>query len=398
MVELLSPVRDETSFTAAAAAGADAVYFGLGQLNMRINSKGIDLGQLPTIVKSAHTKNIKAYVTLNAIIYDDDTDILDDLLNKIKQAGADAVICSDFAVIEKARQMQIQIHISTQANISNTAAAKFFESLGARRAVLARELTLEQIKEIKQNINLEIETFVHGAMCVSVSGRCYMSQFLDNASANRGDCYQPCRRSYKVTDPQTDNELEISNGYILSPKDLCALPILDKLIEAGIDAFKIEGRSRPADYIATVTAAYRRAIDSVAAGTFGEELVNELLAEVKKVYNRGFSTGFYLGRPGPTDFANRGGSLASQKRIQIGKVLNFFKDKQIAHADIQAEPLAVGDTVQIHGPTTGVVEFQITQIRTEDKHPIDKIEKGRITFPSPHTLRRNDKIFKLLPA
>ncbi|MBN2376179.1 MAG: U32 family peptidase [Sedimentisphaerales bacterium] len=398
MPELLAPVRDDVSFSAALHAGADAVYFGLGQLNMRINSRGFNLDQLPQLVKTAHLQNTRVYVTLNSLVYDSELDRLDEILHHIKASHADAVICWDFAVIEKARQLKIPIHISTQASAANTQTALFYQNLGAQRLVLARELTLDQIKKIKQNTTLQIEVFVHGALCVSVSGRCFMSQHLFNRSANRGDCLQPCRRAYHIIDRETNHELELSDHYVMSPKDLCTLPIIDKLIAAGIDSFKIEGRSRPPEYISTVTAAYRQAIDAVAQGTFDEPLVQKLIADVSRVYNRGFSTGFLFGEPAPQDWSSRPGSAATQRKQYVGPVLNFFKKSSVAYCRIQAAPLSIGDTVQAHGPTTGVVEFKITQLLNDQQHPLNTAQKTKATFPCPHLLRKNDKIYKLLPT
>ena len=398
MCELLAPVRDETSFTAVLDSGADSIYLGLGTLNMRINSRGIAPDMLKDIVKRAHDANIKVFVVLNVIIYDDELTQVDELLDLVKSAGADAVICWDFAVIKKAREKGIPIHISTQANISNIEAVRFYESLDAKRVVLARELTLEQIKAIKAQTNIEIETFVHGAMCISVSGRCYMSQYLDNASANRGDCYQPCRREYTIVDKQSDGELIIGDSYVLSPKDICTVEIIDKLMAAGIDSFKIEGRSRSPEYIKTVTNVYRQAIDAVKAGIFNKELTDELLVQLKSVYNRGFSTGFYLGRPTKDDFAGMGGSTATHKKIMIGKVLHYYPQPKAAFASIQSAPLNVGDKIQIHGPTTGVLELDIKELRTEDEQPTDCLDKQKGTFPCDVKVRPNDKIFKIVEA
>ncbi|MFH1614783.1 MAG: U32 family peptidase [Planctomycetota bacterium] len=398
MPELLAPARDQTSFTAAVDAGADAVYFGLGTLNMRINSKGIDISQLPRIMDTAHAKQVKTYVALNTIVYDSDMDILDDLLEKIKSAGADAVIVWDPAVITKAVCLGIPIHISTQANISNIVSARFYRDLGAKRAVLARELSVEQIRQIKKGTDLEIEVFVHGAMCVSVSGRCFMSQFLSCRSANRGDCIQPCRREYTVTDKQSGQQLDISNGYVLSPKDICALAIIDELIDAGIDAFKIEGRNRSPEYIKTVVSAYREAIDAVGENRFNRQLVEELMSPLCRVYNRGFSSGFFLARPGPLEFAKADGSQATCRKIAVGRITNYFKKPKVAQAQVLSAPLQRGEVVQIHGPTTGVIEFKIAQLRTSGRRMINRIEKGQATFPCKAVVRANDILYKIVPA
>jgi U32 family peptidase len=381
MVELLAPVRDETSFTAAVNAGADAVYFGVGELNMRINSKGIDIKDLKRIVKKAHEKEVKVYVTVNTIVYDNELKLADKILKKIKQSKADAIICWDPAIIEKAKELGLEIHISTQANISNTKAANFYKELGATRIVLARELTLKQIKEIKTD--LEIEVFIHGAMCVSVSGRCFMSQFLHGRSANRGDCLQPCRREYEVTDVETKDQLKISNGFVMSPKDLCTLPILDKIVKVA-NVLKIEGRSRSPEYIKTVTEVYRVAIDAIENKKFNKTLVKKLTKKLEKVYNRGFSTGFLLGRPSPKDWNDGYGSKAKESKQYAGRILNYYKKAKIALVKIESNQIKTGDKIQIHGPTTGVIEFILKEIKGEDKE---------ITFPCEKIVRKNDQVF-----
>ncbi len=398
MCELLAPVRDETSFSAVLNAGADSIYVGLGTLNMRVNSKGIAPKILNDIVQQAHHNNVKVYVALNAIVYDDELELVDELLDQVKSAGADAVICWDFAVINKAREKNIPIHISTQANISNIESVKFFESLGARRVVLARELSLEQIKAIKTQTAVEIETFVHGAMCISVSGRCFISQHLFDASANRGDCYQPCRREYTITDKDSNKTLDVGRNYVLSPKDICTIEIMDKLMDAGIDCFKIEGRSRSPEYIKTVTAAYREAIDAIKTGTFNKELIEKLMAELKSVYNRGFSKGFYLNTPSDKDFSQVEGSAATHKKVIVGRVLNYYSKVGVAFASIESAPISINDTIQIHGPTTGVLEFQITNLRTDDKQPTRSLEKQKGTFPCPSNVRLNDVIYKIIES
>jgi len=396
MPELLAPVRDEISFTAAVDAGADAVYFGLGQLNMRVNSKGFDIETLPRIVRSAHAKKVKAYVTLNTIVYDEELGQVGRILEEIKDSKVDGVICWDPAVIQKARQMDLSVHISTQANVSNIEAACFYERLGAERIVPARELTLEQITSLKQNTKLEIEIFVHGAMCVSVSGRCFMSQFLAGRSANRGDCLQPCRGRYEITNTETNEKLELHNNYIMSPKDLCTLAVVDRLIATGVDAFKIEGRSRPPEYIRTVVRAYRKAIDAVQADTFDQQLVEQLTTEVATVYNRGFSTGFLFGKPTPQDWSDRYGSCSTRKKLYVGPILNYYKKKNVAYAKIVSHKLSTGDKIQIHGPTTGIVDLEITQLKSDEQNAIIEMKKGKVTFPCSTLLRRNDKIYKIV--
>lgn len=394
--ELLSPVRDQTSFIAAMEAGADAVYFGLGTLNMRVRSKGIDVQMLPEIVRQAHSRNIKVYIALNVIVYNEELEIVDKLLTQIKQAGVDAVICSDFAVIRKCAEQGIDIHISTQANISNIEAVKFFASIGAKRVVLARELWLEQVRQIKQQSPIEIETFVHGAMCISVSGRCFMSHYAFGESANRGQCWQPCRREYLITDTsEPENQLKIGCGYVLSPKDMCTIDIIDKLIKADIDCFKIEGRSRSPEYIKTITEVYRTAIDSYFDGKLDNGLKSGLFAKAKKVYNRDFSTGFYLGKPGSADFAAYEGSIATQRKIAVGRVLNYYPKPKAAYIIAQSATVSKGDMLHIEGPTTGIVEIQADSILDENGQAIDTVKKANFTISCPTKVRHNDKVYKI---
>ena len=398
MVELLSPVRDEVSFHAAVNAGANAVYFGLGKLNMRVNSRGIELESLPEIVQHAHKNNVKVYITLNAIIYDEEIETVDELLGQCKSIGVDAVICWDPAVISLCKKHNLEIHISTQASVSNHLAAEHYKSLGAERVVPARELTLEQIAELKKKTDLELEVFIHGAMCVSVSGRCFMSQFVHGRSANRGDCLQPCREHFSVTSTENQYDLTLGDGYVMSPKDLCALPILDKVLATGVDSLKIEGRSRSPEYIRMVVSVYRRAIAAIEAGTFNGDLVDSLMEDLKRVYNRGFSDGFLFGKPSFTSWADRRNSQATEKKIYVGKMLNFYRKTKIAHCKIEALDLAVGDKIQVHGSKTGIIEMTIQEMRDEDGNNITQINRGNITFPSEHILRDSDIIYKIVPV
>ena len=394
--ELLSPVRDRVSLVAAISAGADAVYFGVGNLNMRSNSKGITLESLADVVKVAHDQGVKVYVTLNTIIYNEEFPELDAILAAVASADVDAIICWDIAVIQRVKALGVPFHISTQASISNIDAARFYIELGAERFVAARELSLEQISAIRKAVNAEIEVFCHGAMCVSVSGRCFISEFLHGRSANKGECLQPCRAEYHVTDPDSGKELVVGNNYIMSPKDLCTLPVIDRMIEAGIDSFKIEGRSRAPEYVASVTKAYRRAIDAYFSGNYNQQLVDELITEVEKVYNRGFSQGFLMGKPTVNDWADRYGSAASQKKVFCGKVINYFKKAGVAYAGITSQPLSVGDTIQVHGETTGIIEFKIESLLDEQSQVISTASKCKTTFPCPELIRRNDDIYRIV--
>ncbi|MBU2566383.1 U32 family peptidase [Patescibacteria group bacterium] len=387
--KLLAPVRDEISFTAAVNAGADAVYFGVGELNMRISSRGIDMQQLPSIVAKAHEKGVEVFITLNVIVYENELDRLKDILQKIKDAGVDAVICWDFAVIQMCQIMGINFHISTQASISNSSAAEFYENLGAKCIVLARECTLEQIKEVKSKVKkAKIEVFVHGAMCVSVSGRCFMSNFLECKSANRGECFQPCRREYTVRDKESGHELDVSNGYVMSPKDLCTIDVLDEVMATGVDYLKIEGRGRSPEYIQTTVSAYRKAINAIESGEYTDELKEQLFNELKTVFNRGFSTGFLYGRPAHDTWSKIRDSQATEKKQYVGKVSNYFKKSGIVEVVVYTGEVKVGDMLQFQGPTTGVERMIVAEI---ESHP-DK----QITLPCSFIARDSDEVYKIV--
>ena len=299
---ILAPAGNEVMLAAALDAGADAVYFGVKEFNMRITADNFELLQVKNIVKRCHERNAGAYLTLNTIIYDDETEKAKKIVLEAKKAGVDAIVAWDMAVVKEALKQRIEVHLSTQAGVSNFEAVKYYAELGVKRIVLARECTLDQISSIKEKIeredvDVEIEAFVHGAMCVSVSGRCFMSQFLFGRSANRGDCLQPCRHEYDVVDKETGDMLTIGNNYVLSPKDLCTITFIDKMIGAGIDFFKIEGRAKSPEYVKTVVSAYKKAVDAYFEGRYTNELAKELEDGLKKVFNRGFSAGFFMGVP-----------------------------------------------------------------------------------------------------
>lgn len=390
---LLAPVRDEVSFTAAIDAGADAVYFGVGELNMRLSSRGINLKQLPRFVKKAHQKNVLVYIALNVIVYEKELVRAEKILKQIKKSGVDAVIISDFALISLCQKLKIPFHISTQVNISNSSEVKFFERLGAKAVVLARECTLAQIKEIKKKSKIKIEMFVHGAMCVSVSGRCYMSEFTSCKSANRGQCSQPCRREYEIRDTQTGDELIIGKGYVMSPKDLCTLQVLNKVMATGVDILKIEGRSRSPEYIKTVVSAYRTAIDAISQKKYTTKIAEELVKKVSDVYNRGFSTGFLFGAPGSEGWARISGTASKIKKERLGYVRNYYSKNKIGEIYLEANTLKAGDKIQIEGPTTGVIDFVIPEFWVNDKPAKSAKLKDVITFKSPVVLRRKDKAY-----
>lgn len=387
--KLLAPVRNETSLTAAINAGAEAVYFGVGELNMRVSSRGIEPRELPRLVKLAHKNSVEVFVTLNSIIYENEFAKLKKILTQIKKAQVDAVICHDFAVINLCKEMQIPFHLSTQANISNSASAKFYEKLGAKCLVLARECTLKQIAQIRKKTKCKIEIFGHGAMCVSVSGRCFLSEFLNCKSANRGECTQPCRREYVIKDTEEyGNELRIGGGYVLSPKDLCTIRILDQIAKTGVNYLKIEGRSRSPEYIATVTRVYRTALDALHNKTYTPKLCDKLLQDLQKVYNRGFSTGFLFGQPASEGWVRGRDNQATERKEFVGKITHYFPKVGVAELLCQAGKLKVGDEIYVQGPTTGSLRLKIAKL---EKH-----EKDVVTFPCQDYLRLSDEVYKIV--
>ncbi len=397
MVELTSPAGDWPSLVAAINSGCNSVYFGIKSLNMRANAKNFELGELKKIAETCHSKNVKCYMTLNTVVYGNEIEKLKKVISEAKKAKIDAVIAWDFSVIQECKKQKMPVHLSTQASVSNFESLKFYSKF-VSRIVLARELSLEQIKELKQKIkkeklDVEIECFVHGAMCVAVSGRCFTSQFLFRKSANRGECLQPCRRGYKVTDLETGGELELENNRVMSPKDLCAIDFVDKLIDAGIDVFKIEGRNRSPEYVSAVTSCYRQAIDAVNEGRFTEKLKVSLKEELAKVYNRKFSSGFYIGLPTNDDWTNIYGSAASETKTYVGKVKNFYPKISAAEILIEAGCLKKGDSIMIIGPTTGVFRQKIESLQLDSKS-VNIINKGqRAGVKVSAKARKNDKVF-----
>jgi putative protease len=394
--ELLSPAGDWPSLVSAVEAGADSVYFGLKFLNMRANAHNFELSEMKKVVDYCHEHKVKCYLTLNSIVFDNELVDLEKIIKTANQNKVDAVICWDFSVMNLCKRYKIPFIISTQASISNIESVKFFESLGAKRIILARELSLEQIKKIKENSKVEIEFFVHGALCVSVSGRCFTSQFLFKKSANRGDCLQPCRRQYKVTDVETNDELKLDNNFVMSPKDLCALPFVDKLMF--VDAFKIEGRNRSPEYVKVVTEVYRRAIDAAYENKFDENLKKQLIEKLKTVYNRKFSSGFILGVPTNDDWTDVYGSAATKTKIYVGKVRNYFKKVSVAEIKITDYGLSVGDSIMVQGNKTGVFETVVKSMQYNHKE-VKKAKQGdRVGIKIDREVRPQDKVFVVKDA
>ena len=401
--EILAPAGDFTCLQAALDAGADAVYFGLGAFNMRARS-GVNfkVEDLPEIARRCGA--VKRYLTLNAIMFEDETDAVEQTIVAAKP-HVDAFIVADWGVAELCRRHGVAFHFSTQMSTSNSAAVKFLASQGASRVVLARECTLSEVKRIVERSRpCEIECFVHGAQCVAESGRCFMSHDVFGKSACRGECNQPCRRRFVIKavdlyendrgDPVHEGKTEfvVEPHTVLSARDLCSLGFVDRLMDAGIASFKIEGRARNAEYVKTTVTCYRRAVDAVLAGAYTPELVAELTAEVKKVFHREFSDGLYFGRPGANQFADSEDSLARTVKRHVGVVLDYYLKARIAQVKIQDHPISVGDTLQIHGPTTGVQELVVEGLR-RDEEVLTTGEKGTwVTMRAPRC-RVGDKVF-----
>lgn len=407
-IELMAPAGNFESMIAAIQAGANSVYFGVEQLNMRARATmNFTLQDLPKIAQICKENNIKSYLTLNTIVYDHDIALMKTIIQEAKNAGITAVIAADQAVISFARQLQLEVHISTQVNITNIETVKFY-ALFADVVVLSREISLGQMKTICDTIEKEqikgpsgnlvqIEVFAHGALCMAVSGKCYLSLHSHNSSANRGACVQNCRRSYTVIDEE-GIELEIDNEYIMSPKDLCTLPFLDQLLQTGIKVLKIEGRGKGADYVKTVVQCYREGIDSCKAKTFSKEKTDVWLQKMETIYNRGFWGGYYLGQP-LGEWTDAPGSKATTKKIYIGKGSHYFTKAKIAEFKVEAFPLSIGDKIVITGPSTGVIESEITSLHINEQGASQTAQKGdTCAFPLDTLIRKNDKLYKIVPA
>ena len=391
--ELMAPAGNWTMLSAVVKSGADAVYLGVDKLNMRAKAANFKLNELKEVASFCKQKKVKAYLTLNSIVLENDLTELEQIISSAKKAGIDRIICWDLSVIQKCKEYEMPFCISTQASISNSLGVDFYKKLGAARIVLARECSLEEIKEIRKKTDIEIEAFVHGAMCVAISGRCFLSHHLFGKSANQGECIQPCRREYEIYDKTTDKSLLIGEDYVLSPNDLCTIEFIDKLIEAGINSFKIEGRKRSPEYAAKVVSVYRKAIDLYFQGRLTDSTKKDFLIELESVYNRGFSSGFYFGKPGSADYADIYGSKATTKKIFVGKVLNYYKKAKAAYISIDSGNLKLQDEIIITGQTTGVVRLKLENIIKDDVK-IQTCSKGdKITFPCSETLRPQDHVY-----
>jgi len=405
-IELLSPVGSFDCLQAAINAGADAVYFGVEQLNMRTRSSiSFSIDDIEEISVRCKLSGLKAYITLNTVIYEHDIQLLRDILTAVKKFKIHAVIAADFAVIQLCNQMNISLHISTQANISNIESVQFFSKF-ADVVVLARELTLQQVAFIRKEIErqqikgisgdlLKIELFVHGALCVAVSGKCYMSLHTQNASANRGACVQNCRRPYIVRDAETNEELLVDNEYIMSPKDLCTIDILDQLLNSGVDVFKIEGRSKGADYVYTVTKCYREALQAIENHTYNKEKIDGWLTQLKTVYNRGFWEGYYLGRK-LGEWTLQPGSIASEKKIYVGKGSKYYPNIKVAEFIIESGSIKIGDTLMISGAVIGMAKEKMNTLIVNGSDASIAMKGDKITFPLIAKITANDKLYKIV--
>ncbi len=405
-IELLSPVGSFDCLQAAIKAGADAIYFGVEQLNMRTRSSGgfsiSDIQEVAAICKKA---GIRSYITLNTVMYEHDMQLLQTILKEVKKRGIDAVIASDFAVIEYCRQLQIPLHISTQANVSNIEAVQFFSAF-ADVVVLARELTLKQVAHISKEIKrkhiigpagqlVKLEAFVHGALCMAVSGKCYLSLHSQNASANRGACIQNCRRTYTVTDTETQESLLIDHEYIMSPKDLCTIDMLDQLLLSGISVLKIEGRSKGSDYVFTTTQCYREAINAIEDKAYTTEKIENWMKRLASVYNRGFWEGYYLGRK-MGEWASQPGSVATEKKVYVGRGSKYYPRKKIGEFLIESGTVKVGDQLMISGPQLGMAREQMLTLTVNGVIADQAVKGDKITFPVEAKITVKDKLYKII--
>ncbi len=407
-VEIMAPVGSYESLMAAIQGGANSVYFGIDKLNMRSrSSKNFTLDDLVKISEICRCNRVRSYITLNTEIYDDELALMKSIVDAAKENDITAVIASDQSVIQYANEKGVEVHMSTQANICNIEAVKFYAHF-ADVMVTARELQIDQVKAITKSIHeqnirgpknelIQIEIFAHGALCMAVSGKCYLSLDNLNSSANRGACLQTCRRKYTVKDTDTDMELEVDGKYIMSPKDLNTVSFLDKILDAGVRVLKLEGRSRSPEYVKIVTRVYREAVNAWFDGNFTEENVTRWNEGLSRVYNRGFWDGYYLGHK-TGEWTEEYGNQATERKMYIGKVTNYFSKLSVAEIKVESHSLSVEDEIKIIGETTGVYEDHIQEIRL-DLNPVETVEKGNLcSIPVKEMVRRNDKVYKVVKA
>lgn len=403
-IEIMSPVGSFETLRAAIQGGARSVYFGIGHLNMRSRStQNFTEEDLDEIVSICSENGIRTYITLNTIIYDDEMIVMQRMADLAREKGVSAVIASDLAVLQYASKIGLEVHMSTQANITNISTVKFYSQF-ADVMVTARELNLGQVKAITKAISennitgpsgklVQIEVFIHGALCMAISGKCYLSLDNMNSSANRGACLQLCRRGYTVKDKEGEFELDIENEYIMSPKDLKTIDFLDKIVDAGITVLKIEGRGRSADYVKTVTQCYREAVEAIQDGSFGAERLGEWNKRLSMVYNRGFWEGYYLGKK-MGEWSDVYGSRATKRKVYVGKIMNYYQRVGVAEVKIETQHLSVGDDFLVLGPKTGVYEGKVSEIRVEEKQVMKTVRGDLCTIPVSEVVRPSDKIYR----
>jgi putative protease len=407
-IEIMAPVGSYESLIAAIQGGADSVYFGAEQLNMRAaSSNNFTINDLSNITSTCKGHGLKSYLTINVIVYDNEISQMKMLVDSAVKNGISAIIASDQSVINYAFSSGSEVHLSTQLNITNVEALKFY-SRWADVVVLARELNLDQIRYIYNTIRdqdirgphgelVKIEIFAHGALCMAISGKCYLSLHENNRSANRGACYQICRKAYIVTEKETGSQLEIDNEYIMSPKDLCTIGFLDKLIDAGVRILKIEGRARSAEYVNVVSACYNEAVSSIANGTYSTEKIEKWTKKLSTVFNRGFWDGYYLGNK-IGEWSNSYGSSATKRKVYLGKITNYFTKMHVAEIKLETGDLIKGDIILITGPTTGVIEYTVAELHADLKET-DKALKGEFcSIKIMDFVRRSDKVYKWVDA
>ena len=403
-IEIMAPAGSYESLMAAIQGGADSVYFGVEQLNMRAaSSNNFTIEDLRKIVAICKKNGLKSYLTVNVVVYDHEIEQMHRIIDVAVESGMTAVIASDLSVINYAFSTGIEIHLSTQLNITNIEALKFYAKW-ADVVVLARELNLNQVAHIyncirEQHIKgpkgdlIKIEMFAHGALCMAISGKCYLSLHENNKSANRGECYQTCRKSYIATSMESGYEIEIDNEYIMSPKDLCTIGFLDKIIDAGVKVLKIEGRARSAEYVREVSSCYDEAVKAIENGTYNKEKTDGWRTQLSTVFNRGFWDGYYLGQK-MGEWNTNYGSIATKRKVYLGKITNYFRKLNVAEIKLENGDLNKGDTILITGPTTGVVEYMADDIRV-DLEVTEKAIKGELcSIKTPDYLRRSDKVYK----